>query len=236
MSSSGTKGMQDLESANNNGRPLPSGGSFETNTCTPLRLVTTVHRGDDLPEKDETSVRGAAASGGNASAEEVAAPRRHQLSTDDGAPVPVPLWPKTGTEYLLLGLDFGAAGMFPLGAMSCPSILSATAFIYVFAVFTILAGMFNFGFSTKRREAKTDRPRALAVSQCLGIGHLGLGIWSMALAYPNVGLLSDASPQTCETGPLVCMIIIAAIFSVVFVGLLGYGMYVVTCRRNSSKD
>ena len=157
-------------------------------------------------------------------------------STDDGAPVPVPLWPKTGTEYLLLGLDFGAAGMFPLGAMSCPSILSATAFIYVFAVFTILAGMFNFGFSTKRKEAKTDRPRALAVSQCLGIGHLGLGIWSMALAYPNVGLLSDASPQTCETGPLVCMIIIAAIFSVVFVGLLGYGVYAVTRGRNSPKD
>ena len=157
-------------------------------------------------------------------------------SADDGAAVHVPLWPKTGTEYLLLGLDFGAAGMFPLGAMSCPSIPSATVFIYLFAVFTILAGLFNFGFSTKREETRTERPRALAVSQCLGIGHLGLGIWSMVLAYPNVGLLPDASPQTCETGPLVCMIVIAAIFSVVVVGLLGYGMHAVLRRRNSSKD
>ena len=156
---------------------------------------------------------------------------------DDGAPVHLaPLWPKTGTEYLLLCLDFGAAGMFPLGAMSCPSIPSATAFIYVFAIFTILAGIFNFLFSTKRKDAKTDRPRSMAMSQCLGIGHLGLGIWSMALAYPNVGLLVDAGPETCETGPLVCMIVIAAIFSVVIVGLLGYGMYAVLCRRSSSKD
>ena len=160
-------------------------------------------------------------------------------SVDDGAPkeAHAPLWPKTGTEYLLLCLDFGAAGMFPLGAMSCPSIPSATVFIYVFAVFTILAGMFNFVFSTKRKDAKTERPRAFTMSQCLGIGHLGLGIWSMVLAYPNMGLLADAGPQTCETGPLVCMIVIAAIFSVVIAGLLGYGTYAVLCRRqNSSKD
>eukprot|EP00563_Minutocellus_polymorphus_P008973 CAMPEP_0181024068 /NCGR_PEP_ID=MMETSP1070-20121207/2376_1 /TAXON_ID=265543 /ORGANISM="Minutocellus polymorphus, Strain NH13" /LENGTH=206 /DNA_ID=CAMNT_0023101103 /DNA_START=124 /DNA_END=744 /DNA_ORIENTATION=+ len=146
------------------------------------------------------------------------------------------LWPKTANEYMFLGLDLAAAGMFPLGAMPCPSIPSATIFIYVFAAFTMLAGIVNFVFSTKRKTAKTDRPKAFVVSQFLGIGHLGLGIWCMALAYPNLGLLSEASPQTCEKGPLVCMIIIAAIFSAVIVGLIGYGLYAVTCRRNSPKD
>lgn len=146
------------------------------------------------------------------------------------------LWPKGSHEYLQLCLDFGAAGMFPLGAMSCPSIPSATLFIYVFAVFTIVAGIFNFLFSTKRKTAKTDHPKAFVLSQLLGLGHVALGTWCMVLAYPNLDLLPNASPQTCEKGPLVCLIIIAAIFSAVFTGLIVYGLYYIVCRRNQSKD
>ena len=146
------------------------------------------------------------------------------------------LWPKSSHEYLQLCLDFGAAGMFPLGAMACPSIPSASIFIYVFAIFTICAGIFNFLFSTKRKRTKTDHPKAFVLSQLLGLGHVALGIWCMALAYPNVDLLLTASPETCEKGPLVCLIIIAAIFSAVLAGLILYGLYYVLCRRNHSKD
>lgn len=145
------------------------------------------------------------------------------------------LWPKQSHEYLQLCLDFGAAGMFPLGAMACPSIPSATLFIYIFAIFTIVAGIFNFLFSTKRKTTKTDHPKAFVISQLLGLGHVALGIWCMVLAYPNVDLLPNASPQTCEKGPLVCLIIIAAIFSAVFAGLLVYGMYYMARRHNKSK-
>lgn len=145
------------------------------------------------------------------------------------------LWPKQSHEYLQLCLDFGAAGMFPLGAMACPSIPSATLFIYIFAIFTIAAGIFNFLFSTKRKTAKTDHPKAFVVSQLLGLGHVALGIWCMALAYPNLDLLPNSSPQTCEKGPLVCLIVIAAIFSAVFAGLLVYGLYYMVCRHNKSK-
>ena len=68
----------------------------------------------------------------------------------------------------------------------------------------------------------------------MGIGQLLIGIWGIAIIFPNLGYMSDPSEDTCELQPLICGLVIAAIMLLVLLILFSHvAHYVLTgCKRS----
>ena len=64
---------------------------------------------------------------------------------------------------------------------------------------------------------------------------LALGIWGMTLLFPHLALFGDPSPETCEVGPLVAMLIAAIIIALILVGIVGFSIYssATNCKKNN---
>mmetsp|Transcript_27287 Transcript_27287/g.39063 ORF Transcript_27287/g.39063 Transcript_27287/m.39063 type:complete len:493 (+) Transcript_27287:86-1564(+) len=138
---------------------------------------------------------------------------------------PAPLWPKSGSEWGWLACDMGSIGMiFAAVGSECPAIPEFLNFVFSFAIVGMLAGLIKFVYSLRREGNETRHPCAHYFSSSLGLTQLALGIWGMALVFPNVAYLADPSPETCEIGPMIAMIIPAIIMAIVLVGLVGYGI------------
>lgn len=140
---------------------------------------------------------------------------------------PAPLWPKTSDEWGMLAADMGSIGMIVIGLIqSCPAIPGSIPFLLSFGVIAVTAGILNFVFSLKRKGQGKDRyPLAVGIVQMIGIAQIGLGIWGMVLCFPNFQYFSEPSPDTCELGVMIAMVIPSAIIALVIVGVLGFGLY-----------
>lgn len=162
------------------------------------------------------------------------------------------LWPKTMQECFQLFLDLGkmASGMekcitygvhsfahktpFLPGAIGlimvaiyseCPAIPGWYGFVLSFGILSVVAGCFKFLFSLGRTENQEKYARAYIISQLVGVVQLGLGAWGMVLIFPNLKYFGDVSPETCQIGPLLAMLIPSIIFAVLLVVLIGMGVY-----------
>jgi len=137
-----------------------------------------------------------------------------------------PLWPKTGEEWGVFAGDLGSLGMiFAAVGKKCPAIPGHLAFIYAFAAVGVVMGSIRFAFSLKRKGNDKRYPILYGIVSLLGLAQLGLGIWGMILVFPNLGYLTDPSPDTCELGPMIAMIIPAVIIALVLVGIICYAIY-----------
>ena len=148
-----------------------------------------------------------------------------------------PLWPKTGKEWGFFVMDIAVVGM--IGAVvgkECPAIPNALAFIYSFVAVTIVGGLLKFFFSLRREERPALHPIIKGINDIVGIGQLGVGIWGMVLVFPNLGYLSDPGPETCDSAIIICMLIPALIIALVVVGLLGYGIYYLACKKKEEEE
>ena len=70
------------------------------------------------------------------------------------------LWPKTGSEYGYLAMDMGVIGMIVAATQGeCPIIKGIRAFVYSFAVVSIITGLIKFALSLRRpgQEAKCPK-------------------------------------------------------------------------------
>ncbi len=139
---------------------------------------------------------------------------------------PAPLWPKTGKEWGMLCADLGSIGMIFAAVWSqCPAIPSHLSFIFAFAVVGAVMGLIKFSYSLKREGNDKLHPGANSFASMLGLAQLAVGIWGMVLVFPNVEYLTDPSPETCELGPMIAMLIPAVIIACVLVGIVGFGIY-----------
>lgn len=148
-----------------------------------------------------------------------------------------PLWPKTGQEWGFLVLDLAVVGM--IGAVvgkECPGIPGSLAFIFSFVIVTIIGGLIKFFFSLRREERPALHPTIKAINDIVGLGQLGVGIWGMVLVFPNLGYLSDPGPETCDSEIIICMLIPASIIALVIVGLIGYGIYSLACKKSEEVE
>ena len=155
-------------------------------------------------------------------------------STEQWTPPP-PLYPKSGTEWGLLMLDMGSIGMIFAAVWSvCPAIPSYLSFVYSFAIVGMVVGLIKFHYSLRREDRLKRHSFANCNVQMLGLTQLVLGIWGMALVFPNLEYLGNPSPETCELGPMLAMFIPSIIIALVIVGLVGFGMYsfIVSKRRS----
>mmetsp|Transcript_20821 Transcript_20821/g.34334 ORF Transcript_20821/g.34334 Transcript_20821/m.34334 type:complete len:504 (-) Transcript_20821:71-1582(-) len=154
--------------------------------------------------------------------------------SEEKCDLPAPLWPKSGSEWGWLACDMGSIGMIFAAAWSeCPAIPEYLNFIISFAVVGMLEGLIKFQYSLRREGNDKRYPCAHSFSSILGLIQLALGIWGMALVFPNVAYLSNPSPETCETGPIIAMFIPSIIIAVVLVGLVGYGIYSFVVKKRS---
>jgi len=139
---------------------------------------------------------------------------------------PAPLWPKSGSEWGWLVCDIGSIGMiFAAVGSDCPAIPEFLNFVISFAIVGMLASLIKFHYSLRREGNEKRHPCAYAFSSILGLTQLALGIWGMALVFPNVTYLANPSSDTCEIGPMIAMVIPALIIAIVLVGLVGCGIY-----------
>ena len=118
-------------------------------------------------------------------------------------------------------------------APSMPAIPEYLSFVISFAGVGMLAGLIKFQYSLRRSGNDKRHPCAHAFSSILGLTQLALGIWGMALVFPNVAYLSNPSPETCEIGPMIAMLIPSIIIAIVLAGLVGYGIYSFVVEKRS---
>lgn len=153
-------------------------------------------------------------------------------------PAVQPLWPKTADEYGWVCCDLGVIGMVAAGVGGqCPAIGGIKAFLISFAAVTVAAGGLRFWFSLRRPDQDKLYPRVKMLVDFMGIAQLAIGVWGVALIFPNLNYLGDPSPQTCEMGPLIATLIPSCIIAVVVVGLMGMLiMHVSGCQRVKNED
>ena len=131
-------------------------------------------------------------------------------------------------------LDMGSIGMIFAAVWSvCPAISSYLSFIYSFAIVGMVVGLIKFHYSLRREDRLKRHSFANCTIQMLGLAQLALGVWGMALVFPNLEYLGNPSPDTCELGPMLAMFIPSFIIALVIIGLIGFGMYsfIVSKRR-----
>lgn len=160
---------------------------------------------------------------------------KEELSSVEKWAPPAPLWPKDGSEWGWLAADLGSVGMIFAAMWSeCPAIPSHLSFIYSFAIVGVLAGLIKFQYSLRREGNDKRFPCAHSLCSILGVTQLALGIWGMTLLFPHLALFGNPSPETCEVGPLVAMLIPTTIIALVLVGIVGFGIY--SCVTNRKKN
>merc|ERR1712232_877991 len=99
-------------------------------------------------------------------------------------------------------------------------------------IISVLGGLVKFCFSLRREERPALHPPAKVLTDFLGLGQLGIGIWGMVLVFPNIGILSNPGPETCEVAPMVCMLLPTVIISLVIVIMIGFGIHLLVGRKN----
>ncbi|KAL7551862.1 hypothetical protein ACHAWF_015080 [Thalassiosira exigua] len=152
-------------------------------------------------------------------------------------PTPQPLWPKSGSEWGNFALDLGSIGMLIAAATGkCPAIPGAFAFVICFSITNLVGGILKFCFSLQRPGNDKRYVCANIVLQLTGILQLAFGIWGMALIFPNVKYFADPSPETCDLGPLIAMIIPSSIIALVIVVLVGMALYSVISKKKKKQD
>jgi hypothetical protein len=156
-----------------------------------------------------------------------------ELEAKDQWVPPTSLFPKANEEWGGLILSFGIVGLLAQAFGDCPTIPDATAFLLCFSCATIPSNIIKFYFSLDRPNHKGHYPLPSGIADFLGILQLAFGIWGITLLAPNLDLLGDASPETCELAVLVAMAIPCAIIAIVIVGLLGVGVYKITCAPST---
>jgi len=185
---------------------------------------TAIDKSDKTPPRQSTECRVTVYIGSKKEEDE---------STEQWTPPP-PLYPKTGEEWCWLMLDLGSIGMIFAAVWSvCPAIPSYLSFIYSFAIVSMIVGLIKFHYSLRREDRLKRHSFANCIIQMLGLAQLALGIWGMALVFPNLEYLSNPSSDTCELGPILAMFIPSIIIALVIVGLIGFGVYsfIVSKRR-----
>mmetsp|Transcript_500 Transcript_500/g.694 ORF Transcript_500/g.694 Transcript_500/m.694 type:complete len:190 (-) Transcript_500:34-603(-) len=151
---------------------------------------------------------------------------------DDAPTQAEPLWPKTIEEWAMFVMALGNLALIAIAInVPCPAIPGFRGFVYSFAIVSILIGLIRFIFSLSREGNDKRYPRMNIVVSLLGLSQLALGIWGMALSFPNVGYLSDPSPETCQIGPMLCMLIPSVIIAIAIVAILIYGIYSVFKKK-----
>ncbi len=161
--------------------------------------------------------------------------KKNKAELEEEFVIPAPLFPKEGKEWGLFVLDLAVIGVIPpIFSGECPAIPSIVPFVLCFAGATILSSVHKFYYGLRRPNQQKLYPLAANVNSFLGILQLAFGIWGIAIIFPNLGLFSDPSPETCETGPLIVGLIPSAIIAVVIVGIIGAGIYY-GCFASSSK-
>ena len=152
-----------------------------------------------------------------------------------------PLWKKEPLEFVWFALDMTNITIIVVGDDGeCPAIPSIFVFLYMFSIWSITMGTLKFIFSFPR-PGKEFIPGIEEKYPCLknildfmGIGQLLIGIWGIAIIFPNLGYMSDPSEDTCELQPLICGLVIAAIMLLVLLILFSHvAHYVLTgCKRS----
>lgn len=146
------------------------------------------------------------------------------------------LWPKTGSEYGYLAMDMGVIGMIVAATQGeCPIIKGIRAFVYSFAVVSIITGLIKFALSLRRPGQEAKFPKVKEVLDFLGLAQLALGIWGIAIIFPHLTLFSNPSPETCMLSPLIAGFIPSAIIAIVILVMLGYlcAWMVTGCRTDT---
>ena len=148
---------------------------------------------------------------------------------------PAPLWPKDLSEWGWLVFDLGSVGMIFAAVWSeCPAIPSYLSFIYSFGIVGMLAGTIKFLYSLRREGYDKRFKFANSLCSILGMTQLALGIWGITLLFPHLALFGDPSPETCEVGPLVAMLIADIIIALILVFIVGSIIY--SCATNCKKN
>lgn len=173
----------------------------------------------DVPKAART---GAEPTAGNEEAAQVEAAGvpdapRTSLIESKAEVVEAPLWPKEPKEWGLFMLDLAPIGMvFSALSGSFPAIGSLPAFVLSFVVLNVSVGTVKFVFSLRRCGQAKRYPAAKGVADVLGLLMLGVGIWGIAITYPNLRYLSGPASE-CKTSSFIAAFIPSTIILVVLV-------------------
>ena len=138
---------------------------------------------------------------------------------------------------MTLSLDFSSIGMIFASVFSeCQGIPKYLHFVYSFCIVNISAGILRFSYSLKREGNDKRHPFAKGITDMLGLTTLGLGIWGIVLSFPNISYLTNPSPETCETGPMLSIFIPALIIALIIVGLIGMGLYSLLPSKKENEE
>lgn len=137
----------------------------------------------------------------------------------NAAEVQAPLWPKEPKEWGLFVLDMAPIGMVVSAfSGSCPAIGSLPAFVLSFAALNVSVGAVKFVFSLRRCGQAERYKAAKSVADVLGLLLLGVGVWGIAIVYPNLRYLKGPASE-CEFQPFLGAFIPSTIILVVLVVL-----------------
>lgn len=146
------------------------------------------------------------------------APRTSLIESKAEVEAP-PLWPKEPMEWGLFMLDLAPIGMvFSAFSGECPAIGSLPAFVLSFVVLNVSVGTIKFVFSLRRCGQAKRYPAAKSVADVLGVLMLGVGIWGIAITYPNLRYLNGPAEE-CKLSSFLGGFIPSTIILVVLVVL-----------------
>jgi len=150
-----------------------------------------------------------------AEVEAVVAPQTSLIELDQA-----PLWPKEPKEWGFFMLDLAPIGMVSSALTgSCPAIGSLPAFVLSFVALNVSVGIVKFVFNLRRCGQAKRYPVAKGVADMLGLLMLGVGIWGIAITYPNLRYLNGPASE-CEFQPFLGAFIPSTIILIVLVVLL----------------
>jgi hypothetical protein len=147
--------------------------------------------------------------------------------SNDGSLIELqPLFPKTTKEKLTFGLHMTIIPMLISGFTgSCPAIHGEEIFILCYGSVTIISNGLEFYYSLNRPGHDQVYSKQKKIKDFLGLFQLLIGVYGMFLIFSNLRLFNNPSPDTCELGVLIALLVPSCIMGVVFVILLCMAAY-----------
>ena len=150
-----------------------------------------------------------------------------QNTTNDGSLIErQPLFPKTNKEKLVFVRDISIIPLLLSGLTgSCPAIRGEVIFLVCYGSVTIISTGLGFYYSFDRPGHDQVYSKEKKVKDFLGLFQMLTGVYGMFLIFPNLHLFNNASPDTCEMGTLISLLIPSCIMVVVIIVLLSMGAH-----------